>query len=116
MHAEFTDIRIVSAYMYIYTQRLQRSSFLVMVFFLLRGYNILPKKELLLSLWVYIYMMVARNVDYKDSDPCTFRSGIEAMISGSAQVIDVLVRASPQLVVRSSFSQASRRGRSCPTT
>ena len=32
-------------------QRLQCSSFLVMTYFL-RDYNILPKKELLLSLWV----------------------------------------------------------------
>ena len=34
------------------TQRLQCSSFLVMTYFLLRGYNILPKQELHLSLWV----------------------------------------------------------------
>ena len=35
-----------------YTQRLQCSSFLVMTYFLLRDYDILPKKELLLRLWV----------------------------------------------------------------
>ena len=34
------------------TQRLQCSSFLGMTYLLLRGYNILPKKEQLLSLWV----------------------------------------------------------------
>ena len=34
------------------THRLQCSSLLVMTYFLLRGYNILPKEELLLSLWV----------------------------------------------------------------
>ena len=39
-------------YIYVYTQRLQCSSFLVMAYFLLRDYNILPKKELLWSLWV----------------------------------------------------------------
>ena len=33
-------------------QRLQSSSFLVMTYFLLRDYNILPKKELHLSPWV----------------------------------------------------------------
>ena len=34
------------------TQRLQSSSSLVMTYFLLRDYNIQPKKELLWSLWV----------------------------------------------------------------
>ena len=35
-----------------FTQRLQCSPFLVMTYFLLRDYNILPKEELLWSLWV----------------------------------------------------------------
>ena len=34
-----------------YIQRLQCSSFLMIAYFSLRDYNILPKKELLLSLW-----------------------------------------------------------------
>ena len=34
------------------TQRLKRSSLLVMTYFLLKGYNILPKKELRWRLWV----------------------------------------------------------------
>ena len=34
------------------TQRLLCSSFLVLIYFLLRAYNILPKKELHSSLWV----------------------------------------------------------------
>ena len=40
---------------FIYTQGLQRSSFLVMTHFLIRDYNILPKKELLWSPWVHIH-------------------------------------------------------------
>ena len=35
-----------------HTQKLQCSSFLVMTYFLLRGYEQLPKKELHSSLWV----------------------------------------------------------------
>ena len=38
---------------YIHPQRLQCSSFLVMTYFGLRDYNILPKKELHWRLWVY---------------------------------------------------------------
>ena len=34
------------------SQQLQCSSFLFMTYFLLKGYNILPKKELLMSLWL----------------------------------------------------------------
>ena len=34
------------------TKRLQCSSFLVMTYFLLTDYSLLPKKELHLSLWV----------------------------------------------------------------
>ena len=37
----------------VHTQGLQCSSFLLMTYLLLRDYNILPKKELHLSLWVY---------------------------------------------------------------
>ena len=37
---------------YVDTQGLQCSSFLVMTYFLLRDYNILPKKELPLSPWI----------------------------------------------------------------
>ena len=36
-----------------YAQRLQCSSCLVMTYFLFRDYNILPKKELRWSLWVF---------------------------------------------------------------
>ena len=39
------------------TQRLECSSFLVMTYFLLRDYNILPKKELHSSLWVLFSCM-----------------------------------------------------------
>ena len=35
------------------TQELECSSFLVMTYFLLRDYNVLPKKELLWSPWVW---------------------------------------------------------------
>ena len=38
-----------------FTQRLQCSSFLVMTYFLLRDYNILPEKELHSSLWVVAF-------------------------------------------------------------
>ena len=37
------------------TQGLQCSSFLVMTYFLLRDYNILPKRELPLSPWVLLW-------------------------------------------------------------
>ena len=45
---------LVSATLVQATQRLQCSSFLVMTYFLLRDCNILPKKELHSSLWVYL--------------------------------------------------------------
>ena len=41
------------------TQRLKGSSFLVMTYFLLKDYNILPKKELPLSPWVEITCKVS---------------------------------------------------------
>ena len=45
----------VICYVINHTQRLQCSSFLVMTAFLLRDYNILPKRELHWSLWVILY-------------------------------------------------------------
>ena len=45
-------------YICIYTQGLSCSSFLVMTYFLFRDYDILPKKELLWSPWVYICVCV----------------------------------------------------------
>ena len=42
----------------VYTQGLQRSSFLVMTYFLLRDYHVLPKKELPLSIWLNNFFQV----------------------------------------------------------
>ena len=44
---------------YTQTQRLKWSSFLVMTYFLLGDYNILPKKELHWSLWVYTHILLS---------------------------------------------------------
>ena len=42
---------VMQGFYHQHAQRLQCSSFLVLTYFLLRDYNILPKKELLASLW-----------------------------------------------------------------
>ena len=50
-------LNAASPNMYVHTQRLQCSSCLVLTHFLLRDYHILPKKELLLSLWVHVTIL-----------------------------------------------------------
>ena len=50
--AEGKDANIQEPVRKVPTHRLQSSSFLVMTYFLLRDYNIQPKKELLWSPWV----------------------------------------------------------------